>query len=184
MKKMHGECNGWTESLLDIKALDAYEIRKARTLNRAALPHCAAQFLLILRDDHSWDILASQFSECMDYQTDRTHHPSVRPLISQLLFAGDPASRSGNGYIQSQVRASSLSSDDILGSISRSPLPSEAPFVIVVPPCDLIFILDFVRDLHAVVMSTTAAARNTKADVAKRCRRIRCNGGVKICECL
>ena len=35
MKKMHGECNGWNESLLDIKALDAYEIRKARTLNRA-----------------------------------------------------------------------------------------------------------------------------------------------------
>ena len=82
---MHGECNGWTESLLDIKALDAYEIRKARTLNRAATPRCAAQFSLILRDDHSWDILASQFSECMNYQTDRTHHPPVRPLISQLF---------------------------------------------------------------------------------------------------
>ena len=84
---MHGECNGWTESLLDIKALDAYEIRKARTLNRAATPRCATQLLLILRDDHSWNMFASQFSECMDYhyQTDRTHHPSVRPLISQLF---------------------------------------------------------------------------------------------------
>ena len=150
---------------------------KSEKLARSTEQQQSSNTMLCRADDHSWDMFASQFSECMDYQTDRTHHPPVRPLISQLLFAGDPASRSGNGYIQSQVRASSLSSDDILGSISRSPLPSVAPFVIVVPPCDLIFILDFVRDLQAVVMSTTAAARNTKADVAKRCRRIRCDGG-------
>ena len=85
---MHSKRKGWTESLLDIKALDTYAIRKVRTLNRAATPHFAAQllvFLLILRDDHSWDMFASQLSECMDYQTDRTHYPPVRPLISQLF---------------------------------------------------------------------------------------------------
>ena len=138
--------------------------KRLQICKQICLKHLFCSQTLFFYQDHNWCSLRGTFSP-------------VRPLrfmTSSLRVT----KQQGQLSTWNQVKALSSSlSSDILGSISRSPLPSEDPFMIVAPaPCDLIFILVFVRDLQAVVTSTTAAAKNTNADVAKRCSRIRCKG--------